>query len=72
MAEPEAEHPEAHDAIHLPPPSIWPVLVAVGIALLLTGLILNLVMVISGAVIAVLSIAFWIRDARRELKELPE
>ena len=72
MAEPEAEHPEAHEAIHLPPPSIWPVVLAVGIALLLTGLIINLVMVIIGAVITVLSIAFWIRDARRELEELPE
>ena len=72
MAEPEAQHTEAHEAIHLPPPSIWPVLVAVGIALVLTGLILNLVMLIAGAVILVLSIAMWIRDARRELEELPE
>ena len=72
MAEQEAQHPDEHEAIHLPPPSIWPVVLAVGIALLLTGLIINLVMVIAGAVIVVLSIALWIRDARRELEELPE
>ncbi len=72
MAEPEAPHPDEHEAIHLPPPSIWPVVLAVGIALLLTGLILNLVMVITGALIFVVSIAMWVRDARRELMELPE
>lgn len=72
MAEPEAQHPDEHEAIHLPPPSIWPVLLAVGIALLLTGLILNIVMVIAGALIIVLSITMWVRDARRELEELPE
>ena len=72
MAEPEAQHTDAHQAIHLPPPSIWPVLLAVGIALLLTGLILIRVMAIVGAVITVVSIALWIRDARRELEELPE
>lgn len=72
MAEPEAQHPDEHEAIHLPPPSIWPVVLAVGIALFLTGLVINLVMVIAGAIIIVVSIAAWIWGARRELEELPE
>ena len=73
MAETEPEHAqESHEAIHLPPPSIWPVVVAIGIALILTGLILNPVVVISGAVIGGAGVAFWIRDARQELRELPE
>jgi hypothetical protein len=62
----------AHEAIHLPPPSIWPVLLAVGIALLLTGLIINLVMILAGAIITIASIALWVRDARREFGDLPE
>jgi hypothetical protein len=49
---PDAEaHAEVHEAFHLPPPSIWPAVLAVGIALLLTGLILTLVIVIIGAVV---------------------
>jgi hypothetical protein len=44
---------------------------AVGLALLLTGLIINLVVVIIGAVVAVAATAFWVRDARREFAELP-
>jgi hypothetical protein len=73
MAEPEpGSDAEGHEAIHLPPPSIWPPVLAVGIALLLTGLILNLVVLIAGAVISVAATALWVRDARREFGELPE
>jgi hypothetical protein len=65
-------HQESHTEFHLPPPSIWPVVLAVGIAILLTGLILNPVVVLVGAIITVLSIVLWVRDARREFGELPE
>jgi len=72
MAELEHEAPAAqHEAFHLPPPSIWPPVLAVGIALLLTGLIINLVVVIIGAVVSVTATTFWVRDARREFTELP-
>jgi len=73
MAEPEqGAHAEGHEAFHLPPPSIWPAVLAVGIALILTGLILNLVVLSAGVVIAVTATALWVRDARREFEALPE
>lgn len=73
MTEPQPEsHGDGHDAIHLPPPSIWPAVLALGIALILTGLIVNLVMLIVGVIISVPSIALWVRDARREFDALPE
>jgi hypothetical protein len=73
MAEPEhASQGDAHEAIHLPPPSIWPPVLAVGIALILIGLILNLVVVIVGAIVALSATALWVRAARREFEELPE
>jgi hypothetical protein len=73
MAEPErASHAEGHEAIHLPPPSIWPPVLALGIALILIGLILNLVVLIAGIVIGLAATALWVRDARREFEELPE
>jgi hypothetical protein len=72
MAETQQDpHAEAHQAFHLPPPSIWPPVLAVGIALLLTGLIINLAVIIIGAVLSVAATAFWVRDARREFTELP-
>lgn len=73
MTEPEhASRGDGHDAIHLPPPSIWPPALALGIALILTGLVLNLFALILGAIIAVTAVAMWVRDARKEFKELPE
>jgi len=72
MAEPQQDpHDGPHQAFHLPPPSIWPPVLAVGIALLLTGLIINLVVIVIGAVVSVAATALWVRDARREFSELP-
>ena len=68
----QGSHAESHDAIHLPPPSIWPAVLALGIAFLLTGLVLNLVLLIVGVVISVSATALWVRDARREFDALPE
>jgi len=73
MAEPESTPPsEAHEAFHLPPPSIWPPVLALGIAFILTGLIITPVLLVVGAFLGVVAVALWVRDARREFDELPE
>ncbi len=72
MAELEQDHAEQHEAFHLPPPSIWPPVLALGIALILTGLVLNPIMLIAGVVISVTATALWVRGARREFEALPE
>ncbi len=67
----DEEH-AAHGAFHLPPPSIWPAVLALGIAGVLTGLVLNIVLLASGVVVTVTAIAMWVRDARREYRKLPQ
>jgi hypothetical protein len=62
---------EHHEAFHLPPPSIWPAVLAVGIAGLLIGIVLNLAIAIIGALISLAAVALWVRDARHEFSELP-
>lgn len=62
---------EQHGAFHLPPPSIWPPVLALGIAVLLIGIVLNLAIAIIGAVISIAAVALWVRDARHEFSELP-
>jgi Rieske Fe-S protein len=48
------------------PPAIWPVMVAIGIAVLLAGLAINpLVVAPLGGAVAVVAGAFWARDNRR-------
>ena len=68
----QGSHAESPEAIHLPPPSIWPVLLALGIAFLLTGLVLNLVLLTVGVIISVAATVLWVRAARREFGALPE
>jgi Rieske Fe-S protein len=65
MAEPE----DLHDEPHLPPPSLWPVGFAVGIVVILVGLVINPVVISSiGAVIAIVFGFLWARDATAELR----
>jgi hypothetical protein len=75
MAEPEIESgarlPQPTEEIHLPDPSYLPVLVALGITLIVTGVVLSWFIVGIGAIITLVSLYKWIRLARREMRELP-
>ena len=53
---------------HLPTPSIVPIGFAVGVAVLLVGLVLNWVVVAVGAVIAVIFGLLWVAVATREVR----
>jgi Rieske Fe-S protein len=50
---------------HLPPPSLWPLGFAIGIACILTGLVVSTVVAIVGVVIALVFGFLWIRDVTR-------
>ena len=72
-----AEHDEIVDAppvgeqIHMPAPSILPILNAVGLATAIVGITISIIMVIAGLVLFAGTAIVWIRDARREFQELP-
>ena len=53
---------------HLPPPSLWPIGFAAGIACILTGLVVSWVVAAVGAVIAVGFGFLWIRDVTRPVR----
>jgi hypothetical protein len=67
----EPEIPPSGEEIHLPGPSIQPVLLAFGIALSIVGITTFFVLVVAGVLISVGTIAVWIRDTRRDIDELP-
>jgi hypothetical protein len=67
----EPELPPAGEEIHLPGPSIQPVLLAFGITLGIVGITTFFVLVVAGVHISIGTIAVWIRDTRREIDELP-
>jgi Rieske Fe-S protein len=53
---------------HVPPPSLWPIGFAVGVAVLLTGLIVGWWIVLLGAVLTILFGFLWIRDVSTEIR----
>jgi chromate transport protein ChrA len=63
--------PPAGEEIHLPGPSIQPLLVAVGTTIALVGLTTSWLAVVAGSVIVIWTVVRWIADTRREMAELP-
>ncbi len=64
---PAAAHEEGE---HLPSPSFWPFLLAIGVAMSLVGVITKPAVVVIGLVILLGSLGGWVRDARRDYRAL--
>jgi len=67
----DPEVPPVGEEIHLPGPTILPVLTAVGLTLFLIGFTTFIEFTVAGGVLTVWCIARWIKDTRREIDELP-
>jgi len=67
----DAQADEAGESIHLPGPSYQPVLLAFGLTLAITGVVLFPIVAVIGGVISLVALIGWIRDTRREISELP-
>jgi hypothetical protein len=67
----DAQADEPGESIHLPGPSYQPVLLAFGVSLVVTGVVLFPVVAVIGGVITLVTLFGWIRDTRREISELP-
>ena len=69
---PDPEQESLHEEAHLPPPTLWPIGFAIGIVVLLVGLIINPLLISSiGAAIAIVFAILWARDATAELRGEP-
>jgi hypothetical protein len=67
----EPEPPPVGEEIHLPGPSVIPILTAVGITLTLVGITTFIELTVLGAILTVGCVVRWIKDTRREIDELP-
>jgi hypothetical protein len=67
----DPEVPPTGEEIHLPGPSILPMLTAIGITLALVGVTTSKILVIGGSVLVLGCLGRWIADTRREVDELP-
>jgi hypothetical protein len=67
----DPEVPPVGEEIHLPGPTVLPVLTAVGLTLLLIGFTTFIVLSVIGAVLTIGCVVRWIKDTRAEIDELP-
>ena len=67
----DPEVPPVGEEIHLPGPSILPVLTALGITLVLVGLTTFVEFSIVGGVLTLVCVVRWIAETRRETDALP-
>ena len=69
---PDTEHESLPEETHLPSPTLWPIGFAIGIVVLLVGLIINPLLISSiGAAIAIVFAILWAREATAELRGEP-
>jgi Rieske Fe-S protein len=69
---PDTEHESLHEEAHLPPPTLWPIGFAIGIVVVLVGLVINPELISSiGGVIAIVFGVLWAREATAELRGHP-
>jgi hypothetical protein len=67
----DPEVPPTGEEVHLPGPSIDPLLLAVGITVALVGVTTSIFLVIAGILLSLVIIVRWIRGAREDIDELP-
>jgi hypothetical protein len=67
----EIEAPPAGEQVHMPSPSILPLLNAAGLAVAIIGVTTGLALVVAGLALFLVTTVIWVRSAARELEELP-
>ncbi len=67
----EPETPPVGEDIHLPGPSILPILTALGITLALVGATTFWIFSVFGGAILIVCLWRWIKDTRHEVDQLP-
>jgi hypothetical protein len=67
----DPEVPPVGEEIHLPGPSVLPILTALGVTLTVVGITTFIELTIIGGLLTVFCLIRWIKDTRSEINELP-
>jgi hypothetical protein len=67
----DPEIPPTGEEVHLPGPTILPLLTAAGITLAVIGITISKILLVGGVILTVACVYRWIQDTRREIDELP-
>jgi hypothetical protein len=67
----ERNPPPVGEEVHLPGPSILPVLTGLGITLALVGVTTFIELTVAGGILTIVCAVLWIKDTRHDIDELP-
>ena len=68
---PQDPAPPPGEAVHLPGPSYLPVIVALGVTLIVVGVVISFFITALGLLITLVAVIRWVRDTREDISELP-
>jgi len=71
MSSLDPDVPPVGEEIHIPRPSLVPVLTALGITLALVGITTFFALTVIGVLLTIGCVVRWIKDTRAEVDELP-
>ncbi len=72
MSEVEQQTPPSGEEIHLPGPSLIPLMSAIGITMIVIGTTITVYVSVIGLIIFAVTTVMWIRDTRRDVAQLPD
>jgi hypothetical protein len=72
VSEVEQNTPPVGEEIHLPGPTLKPLICAIGITLTVIGTTLSWFVSIIGLIIFLVTTVLWVRDTRRDIAQLPD
>lgn len=71
MSPVETDAPPVGEDIHMPEPSLLPILNAAGLSLAIVGVTISTILTVLGGLLFLVTLVRWIRAATREISELP-
>ena len=66
------EAPPAGEEIHLPGPTLLPLLSAISITMIVVGTTVTFFLTAAGLILFLVTTVIWIKDTRRDVEALPE
>ena len=67
----ESDAPPVGEEVHMPEPSLLPILNAAGIALAIVGITISWFITAAGGILFLVTLVRWVRAATHEISELP-
>jgi hypothetical protein len=72
VSDPDQQTPPVGEEIHLPGPSLLPLLSALSVTLIVVGTTIGWWLTIIGGILFVVTTVRWIRETRRDVESLPD